>query len=120
MFAYVQHKHSGARSVSGVKRERGTVVYFMCDDVETVKAKKKARARGQNCSTIFRRASKPLTKSGLESPFLMLPGASYGDVCVRVRCAHTGERATCRAGKEKRFERDRLFSPGFREFAENR
>lgn len=93
-------------------------MYFMCDDVETVKAKKKAHARGQDCSTIFRRASKPLTKSGLESPFLMLPGASYGDVCVRVRCAHTGERP-CRAGKEKRSERDRLFSPGFREFAEN-
>jgi len=43
----------------------------------------------------------------------MLPGASYDDVCVRVRRAHTDD-------KEKRFERDRLFSPGFREFAENR
>lgn len=80
-------------------------MHFMYD-VETVKAKKKARG-GQDCSTIFRRASKPLTKSGLESPFLMLPGASYGDVCVRVRRTHRrkGRAASRRAGKEKRFER---------------
>jgi len=44
----------------------------------------------------------------------MLPGASYDDVCVRVRRAHTGERPRC-VGEEKRFERDRLFSPGFTE-----
>lgn len=34
----------GAES-SGGEKGTGTVVYFMCDDVETVKAKKKARAR---------------------------------------------------------------------------
>jgi len=49
----------------------------------------------------------------------MLPGASYSNVYVRVRRTYTGERPRL-AGKEKRFERDRLFSPRFHEFAENR
>lgn len=64
----------------------------MYDDVETVKAKKKVRAHGQDCSTIFRRVSKPLTKSGLESPFLMLPSASYGDVCACPARTHQCDR----------------------------
>lgn len=35
----------------------------------------------------------------------MLPGASYGNVCVRVRRTHTAERPRL-DGKEKRFERE--------------
>jgi len=95
----VKGKHAGTRD--------GMAVHFMYDDVETVEAKKKARM--QDCSTIFRRASKPLTKSGLEPPFLMLPDASYGGVCVHIRAMHTDKRAAPRRQRKTSRARDRLF-----------
>lgn len=56
---------------------------------KTVKIKKKKLVYGgmlaEVHSTIFRRGSKPLRKSGPEplDSFLMLPGKSYGHVCAR-------------------------------------
>lgn len=122
----------GARSVSRVKLERGggeggkrRVARFMYDDVETVKAKKKARAPRPGTVVQFSVVQvSRLRKAGLGSRrfscYLARVMATCVYVCVRARpAAHTTTRRP-RRQKKNVSSRDRLFSPGFRASAENR
>lgn len=100
MFAYAQHKHRSAERFGDEGRERRHArAFYVRRRRDTQLRRRKRHAPDQDCSTIFRRASKPLTKSGLESPFLMLPGTSYDSVCVRVRRVHKRLRRAATAKK---------------------
>lgn len=117
MFAYAQHKHRSAERFGGgggMKGENGRHgrAFYVRRRRDTQLRRRKRHARESRTVVEFSivHTSKPLTKSGLESPFLMLPGTSYDDVCVRVRRVHKRPR---RDGQEKRFKRDRLLSSGF-------